>query len=681
MRFIHLGADPPETISISMGYMSDPGPYVHNARNKVLFGKWEIDNWNLMYITPIPHYLTYLIFLVFGVGITQMNLLPALFSCFVLLFTYLICKKNFDSNFAFIGTFLLGINYIFTMFSQVAVRVMPMLFFVVLTLYFLSIKNNIKKINLFLAGAMCFFAFTVKGTFLQILPAIILGLLFYYFFQFREKPRKIIQDIVLFFSGIASVLIIWLLTIYLPHKDAFLPYGHSNFKWLTPHSFPELLKNFWNRPLFFFMNMEIVTLLSSLCLLSIAYKVFINPKKITLVTWVCGFWVLSNTVYFSSIYYRPTRHFIPVILPIIILATTHLYNFFKIKKLQRPQKKPILFFFFLFFWCIYSFSSMIILIGRPNSLSLMLRYLFFSAGLSLFATIAVYILFLIWPKNFFLSLSLKLKTYIILLLILISAVLNILPYIDWAANVRYDRKNISKDLGKIFTFINIGGLVSPVLSLENKHKAHPYATDYINRGLDFIDRYNITHVLLTTHAEEITNYKRDFPEYMKKAKLIARYPLWQTYVNFYDLIPPDTTPQKGKDVYEGETFIGKKGIPRFDSKASGKLAFIAEKSQDGFLITRSTRNYSKGDYQVHFRLKTEGILPENIRVARIDIIQKEQRKVLARKDIYMSDITSSGIYQNFTLPISLRKNRLLTLRVYSAGRTQLSIDKAIIEQN
>ena len=324
---------------------------------------------------------------------------------------------------------------------------------------------------------------------------------------------------------------------------------------------------------------------------------------------------------------------------------------------------------------------MIILIGRPNSLSLMLRYLFFSAGLSLFATIAVYILFLIWPKNFFLSLSLKLKTYIILLLILISAVLNILPYIDWAANVRYDRKNISKDLGKIFTFINIGGLVSPVLSLENKHKAHPYATDYINRGLDFIDRYNITHVLLTTHAEEITNYKRDFPEYMKKAKLIARYPLWQTYVNFYDLIPPDTTPQKGKDVYEGETFIGKKGIPRFDSKASGKLAFIAEKSQDGFLITRSTRNYSKGDYQVHFRLKTEGILPENIRVARIDIIQKEQRKVLARKDIYMSDITSSAIYQNFTLPISLRKNRLLTLRVYSAGRTQLSIDKAIIEQN
>jgi hypothetical protein len=94
MRFIHLGADPPETISISMGYMSDPGPYVHNARNKVLFGKWEIDNWNLMYITPIPHYLTYLIFLVFGVGITQMNLLPAFFSCLVLLFTYLICKKK-----------------------------------------------------------------------------------------------------------------------------------------------------------------------------------------------------------------------------------------------------------------------------------------------------------------------------------------------------------------------------------------------------------------------------------------------------------------------------------------------------------------------------------------------------------------------------------------------------------
>ncbi|MFA9454071.1 MAG: hypothetical protein ACERK6_09165, partial [Candidatus Aminicenantaceae bacterium] len=40
MRFIHLGADPPDDwTQTSLGYMSDPGGYAHNSRNQVLFGR------------------------------------------------------------------------------------------------------------------------------------------------------------------------------------------------------------------------------------------------------------------------------------------------------------------------------------------------------------------------------------------------------------------------------------------------------------------------------------------------------------------------------------------------------------------------------------------------------------------------------------------------------------------
>jgi len=81
LRFIHLDADPPKTLDpISIGHLSDPGGYVFNARNKIAHGTWKTDEWNLMYITPLAHLITYLVFLAFGVGIAQMNIVPALFS-------------------------------------------------------------------------------------------------------------------------------------------------------------------------------------------------------------------------------------------------------------------------------------------------------------------------------------------------------------------------------------------------------------------------------------------------------------------------------------------------------------------------------------------------------------------------------------------------------------------------
>jgi len=142
LRLIHLGADPPPNLSNSMGYMSDPGGYVHNARNKIVFGKWEMDLWNPMYISPLPNYITYVIFCVLGPGIVQMNIVPAIFSCLILIFTFLLFKRNNNTIFTFIGIILLGVNYQFTMFSRIAVRVMPMLLFVVLALLFLSTKQK-----------------------------------------------------------------------------------------------------------------------------------------------------------------------------------------------------------------------------------------------------------------------------------------------------------------------------------------------------------------------------------------------------------------------------------------------------------------------------------------------------------------------------------------------------------
>ncbi len=62
-RIVHLSADPPVRISpTSCGDYGDPASYAANARNKVLFGRAQVDDFNPMYGSPVGHLATYLIF-------------------------------------------------------------------------------------------------------------------------------------------------------------------------------------------------------------------------------------------------------------------------------------------------------------------------------------------------------------------------------------------------------------------------------------------------------------------------------------------------------------------------------------------------------------------------------------------------------------------------------------------
>ena len=56
----------------------DEGAWVHNARNKALFGAWTLDAWNPVYIAPVFTGLEYAAFKVLGVGVRQARLVSEL---------------------------------------------------------------------------------------------------------------------------------------------------------------------------------------------------------------------------------------------------------------------------------------------------------------------------------------------------------------------------------------------------------------------------------------------------------------------------------------------------------------------------------------------------------------------------------------------------------------------------
>ncbi len=682
LRLVHLDADPPDDWTrASLGYMSDPGGYVHNARNKVLFGRWETDNWNHMYTSPIPHFLTYIAFKIFDPGIGPMNAVPACFSCLLLVFFFLILKNTYGWTYAWLGTLLLGVNYIFTAFSQVAVRAIPMVFFVVLALYFLTRRKIPGKWDLILAGALCFLAFTAKGTLLLILPAVGLGVVAFFFFQNSLRFGPALGAGLFMLLGLMLVMGVWLVLIYFPHIEAFQDFTASNFFWLT-HGSEHFLQVFWMRPLFFFMDMPVVTVLSSLALLALAYKAFSSPWELSLLSWVSGFWVTSNMVYYSLIYYRAARHFTPLIVPMVLLAVGLLHDFEKGSGLQRPRKKPILFFGFLFVWQIYAFSSLFILFSRPLSQQLWPSRFLHVLVLAAVSTVVVYGLLWLWPRKFSLFPPSGVRIALISFLILFSVVFNLQSWWQWARAPRFDRKEISQDLGQAFHHIRIGGLVSMVMCLENTHAAHAYKSGYINKGLDFLDRYRITHALLSTHAEEVSDYFKDFPRVMAQARILARYPIWHTNLVLYDLYPASAAADPGKKTWEGETFFGENGKPRYDRDASGKLAFAAERHPQGSFLKLPLEILPPGEYRIIYRLKIANPGMGGDRIARLDVTSEERSRAYVQKDVLGSDFSESGRYQDFELDLTLKEDRQLTLRLFATGKTQLWFDSVtLIKKN
>ena len=56
LRLGYLNADPPG--STFTYFPIDEGWWVHNARNKALFGQWILDDYNGMFYAPVFNYVT-----------------------------------------------------------------------------------------------------------------------------------------------------------------------------------------------------------------------------------------------------------------------------------------------------------------------------------------------------------------------------------------------------------------------------------------------------------------------------------------------------------------------------------------------------------------------------------------------------------------------------------------------
>jgi 4-amino-4-deoxy-L-arabinose transferase-like glycosyltransferase len=98
----------------------DEGAWVHNARNKALWGTWRTDAWNPVFVAPVFTALEYASFGMLGVGTSQARIVSVAAGLLAIgaLTAGLIAVSGRRS--ALIGATLLSTNYVFIMWNRAA---------------------------------------------------------------------------------------------------------------------------------------------------------------------------------------------------------------------------------------------------------------------------------------------------------------------------------------------------------------------------------------------------------------------------------------------------------------------------------------------------------------------------------------------------------------------------------
>ena len=130
LRLIFPTADPPWESTVGIVW-HDEGAWVHNARNRALFGAWTTDQWNPMYIAPVFTGLEYASFAVFGVGVWQARLVSELTGFASVLLLALGIRRVAGRDAGIIAAALAATNYVYVMWNRAALMEASMVAFIV----------------------------------------------------------------------------------------------------------------------------------------------------------------------------------------------------------------------------------------------------------------------------------------------------------------------------------------------------------------------------------------------------------------------------------------------------------------------------------------------------------------------------------------------------------------------
>lgn len=317
LRLQHIKADPPALIpalSGSAGIYFDEGIYCHNARNKVLFGRWITDEWNpMVYNAPLT-LLYYLAFKAFGVSIVTVKALSILFGLCGLMLFYAGVRAYLAPAHALGLTALFSLDFYGVMYNRIGLleNFSSLCFLGSFALFAWS--RGRPRMSFFL-GMTAAVAALSKYLFAFFLIAALLSV------AYESRKRSDLRSFLAFLAGGTAVGLPWFFGIYLPFRPTFGKIGAGWGMLSLPRSAGQALSNLVHAPLARYLQLApaaviLLALFGGLALLKLIRMKRIAPEPVDVFVLL---WIVGGVVSLGLLNYRPTRYYVPVF-PALYLA-------------------------------------------------------------------------------------------------------------------------------------------------------------------------------------------------------------------------------------------------------------------------------------------------------------------------------------------------------------------------
>ncbi|HEX9912989.1 MAG TPA: hypothetical protein VGB01_07075, partial [candidate division Zixibacteria bacterium] len=371
--------------------------------------------------------------------------------------------------------------------------------------------------------------------------------------------KKIIPSLFYFGSGIVAGVIIWLILVLLPYKDAVIGYMKAGtFK--SPAGSAENLGAYLSNLLTLgisdklFPRTFFVFTFSFLYILYWIKNIREKLRARSSTEFVCVLWIIAGILFLSYPNYHPIRYQLILVPPMCILAGFFVEKIMDAQKIKLSGKlNPlnlvlqfgilvvfiynlyysiilyILFHYQSFYGTVSFFSSdpnswfegifrlaqnYSALVARSIILALLV-----TGGVIGLSQIQKLKQGFIFPKN--------LKYLLVGLMLFLIIFSDLKQYSVWSGNLTYDLLDISKDLSSLPKGSIIAGPWAATLSLENQHRAI-MMQDFANKE-KVIQRFKPTHLIISKDGWEDKYFKQTYPDLMSKAILLKEYPVHTSY--------------------------------------------------------------------------------------------------------------------------------------------------------
>ena len=563
LRTFRLSADPPYFITVSRAPFSDEGFKFYEARNLVLFGKTkplENDRYGgHLKSSPIPVLLTYMVFRIFGVGFVQARIVSLVASLLGLYLFYRILSRYLSARATYVGTLLLGVNFVYVSYNRMGLFETLMVFFLLLTVYLWGEGIRRRILGTLAATA----ALLVKAQAAFIFPVLILSLLGEYWRRKKTRPLVIVG-----WCGALTAGVLILAYSFFTFGEKLPVVRNLVHATLVRLSGSRLDFNTITSVVassFFLSAMPVVTLLALCGLPGVIKRFFEGRWQRERALFIL--WLLIGLCEIALLNYRPPRYYIFLIPPMVALGVEVWDRLFRKEQIFGIKSRSALLLsaIWAFFICVTLVIFALIEVQRKYDMFYYLGVREFSgflkvrqdfrslrenpfvvlllAGALWFLWLGIFVL---WPRlrrregkrSAFLSAR---REFFAIFLLAVGFLFqywyhrwNILEPCDSLRGSSRFLMTLTSDTPEPV----IGGNWAPTLAMETDIMVFPLSKRV--NGYDTFKQFPVTHLLLESGApeEEIFMFEQ-YPEEMKRAKKIGEVKVGRWPVGLYKLRPSE----------------------------------------------------------------------------------------------------------------------------------------------